>query len=98
MGIEITDDNSLLGLLRITSGISEKMDHILTKDRIPFVDGEEEDEYSKNIQIAELNALNAVLAVIKWKKHCGFYHQAENEKHSLYSIDDNSIINEDIES
>lgn len=97
MGIEITDDNSLFGLLRVTSGISGNLEHIKTKDRIPFVDRENEDEYNKNIQIAELNALNAVLAVIKWKKHCGFYHQAENEKHSLYSIDDNSIINEDIE-
>lgn len=97
MGIEITDKNSLFGLLRVTSGISGNTDHIVTKDRIPFVDREGEDEYNKNIQIAELNALNAVLAVVKWKKNCGFYHQAENEKHSLYSIDDNSIINEDIE-
>lgn len=97
MGIEITDKNSLFGLLRVTTGILGKIDHILTKDRISFVDREVEDEYNKNIQIAELNALNAVLAVIKWKKYCGFYYQAENEKHSIYSIDDNSIINEDIE-
>ena len=97
MGIEITDHNSLFGILRTTSGIMGKVDHILTKDRIPFVDREVEDEYGKNIQIAELNALNAVLAIIKWKKYCGFYYEAEDEKHSLYSIDDNSIINEDVE-
>jgi hypothetical protein len=29
--------------------------------------------YAKNIQIAEMNALNAALAVIRWKKLCGFY-------------------------
>jgi antirestriction protein ArdC len=31
-----------------------------------------------NIQIAELNALNAALAVIKWKKLCGFYAVQDN--------------------
>ena len=29
--------------------------------------------YARNIQLAELNALCAVMAVIKWKKLCGFY-------------------------
>ena len=33
----------------------------------------EDDEYATNIQIADLNALNALMAVIKWKKLSGFY-------------------------
>lgn len=32
-----------------------------------------EDAYRSNIQIADLNALNAVLAVGTWKRLCGFY-------------------------
>jgi len=35
--------------------------------RVPFSDGAD-DEYTSNIQIADLNALNAMLAVVKWKK------------------------------
>ena len=65
------------------------------KERISFSEGNEHDEYRQNIQIAELNALNASLAVIKWKKICGFYYDIDKEMHSLYAIDDNSIINDD---
>jgi hypothetical protein len=42
----------------------------------PFED-DCEDDHGTNIQIAELNALNAVFAVIKWKKECGFYADLE---------------------
>lgn len=95
MGIEVTDNNSLLGLIRVTTSLNGKTNKIISKGRISFSDGDENDEYSQNIQIAELNALNASLAVIKWKKICGFYYDIDKEMHSLYSIDDNSIINDD---
>jgi len=98
MGVELTEANSIIGLIRVTSsGNNGEIDHIINKNRISFSDGGEEDIYRQNIQIAELNALNATLAVIKWKKMCGFYYQAENEKHSLYSIDDNTILNDDFD-
>ena len=32
-----------------------------------------EDDYSSNIQVADLNALNAILAIIRWKRYLGFY-------------------------
>lgn len=98
MGIELAPDNSLIGMIRTTTSKNGEIDHIYSNGRISFADGDEEDEYSQNIQIAELNALNASLAVIKWKKLCGFYHDAEQEKHSLFSIDDNTIMNEDYDS
>lgn len=97
MGVEVSGNNSLMGLLRVTTSINGNIDHITSKGRVSLSDGDDIDEYNQNIQIAELNALNASLAVIKWKKIIGFYFNAENEKHSLYSIDDNSIINDDIE-
>lgn len=99
MGVNLTESNSLIGLIRVTaSGNNGDIDHILKKHRISFSDGGEEDIYRQNIQIAELNALNATLAIIKWKKMCGFYYQSDNEKHSLYSIDDNTILNDDFDS
>jgi hypothetical protein len=97
IGVEVTDKNSLIGLLRVTSSLKGVIDHIISKGRISLDDGKENDQYNQNIQIAELNALNACLAVIKWKKLLGFYFDAENEKHSLYSIEDNSILNDDLE-
>jgi hypothetical protein len=96
IGIEVFDNRLLFGMLRVTTSIKGNADHIFTKGRISFGHAAEADLYSQNIQIAELNALNAAMAVIKWKKVSGFYHDVEREGHSLYSIDDNSIINEDL--
>ena len=58
---------------------------------------EAENEYNTNIQIADLNALNATLAVIKWKKLFGFYQDFEQEHHSTYSINVNMLLSEDRE-
>ena len=92
MGIYLTDD-MLGGVLRTTTVTATKHDHV--EARIPFSDGDGNNEYAKNIQIADLNALNAALAVIKWKKLCGFYSDLEHEHHSTYTIDGNILINED---
>lgn len=94
----VADDNKLIGQVRVTSSLNGELGNILEKGQISFSDGDEDDGYKQNIQIAELNALNAVHAVIKWKKHWGFYGQAEDERHSIYLIDDNSVINEDLNS
>lgn len=95
MGILVADNDTIIGQIRVTSAFNGEVDDILNKDRISFSDGDPDDEYSQNIQIAELNAFNAVLAVIRWKKHFGFYGNVENERNSIFIIDDNSIINED---
>lgn len=94
MGVELTD-NALGGILRITTSSGQKREHVREKARIPFSDGDGNDEYSRNIQIADLNALNAALAVIKWKKLFGFYRDLEHEHFSTFTIDGNSLINED---
>jgi hypothetical protein len=52
-------------------------------------------EYNTNIQIAELNALNAALAIVQYKKHLGFYDDADDSHFAGYVIDANSIVNED---
>lgn len=94
IGVQLVDD-ALIGVLRITTSTADKREHVKAKGRIPFSDGDENNEYSRNIQIADLNALNAAFAVIKWKKIFGFYRDFENEHHSTYTIDGNCLINED---
>lgn len=63
--------------------------------RIPFSDGDGHNEYAHNLQIAELNALNAASAVVKWKKLCGFYLDLDHEHHSTFTINGNLLLNED---
>ena len=94
MGVELVDD-ALLGVLRFTTSTPNKRQHIREKNRIPFSGDDLDNEYSKNIQIADLNMLNASLAVIKWKKIFGFYKDFENEHFSTYTIDGNLLVNED---
>ena len=92
MGVVVEDD-SLLGIVRLTTSSDIKSDHLA--DRLPLRGDDDDGPYTANIQIADLNALNAALAVIKWKKMCGFYLDLDKEHHSTYSIDGNLIINED---
>jgi len=59
--------------------------------RIPCSETDVENEYDKNIQIADLNALQCGAAVIKWKKVFGFYADNEGDTSSTYSIDCNLL-------
>ena len=92
MGVEDVE-GSLLGQLRVTMSTDQSREQV--RSTLPFSDNDGEDDYSRNIQIADLNALNAALAVIKWKKFQGFYVDIENEHSSLYQIDGNHLVNED---
>ncbi|MFH8805521.1 hypothetical protein ACH4F6_39270 [Streptomyces sp. NPDC017936] len=56
----------------------------------------EGDAYARDIQTADLNALNAVLAVIRWKRSIGIYADATDESHTTYSLITNVIANEDL--
>lgn len=94
IGVELVGD-TLVGVVRTTASTERKRDHVRSMKRISFAGGEEDKAYSRNIQIADLNALNASLAVIKWKKIAGFYADYENEHHSTYTIDGNMLLNED---
>ena len=78
MGVELVDDR-LQGIVRVTASTVDKRDHVRDKKRIGLSGGDADGVYSRNIQIAELNALNAALAVIKWKKLFGFYRDLEKE-------------------
>ena len=70
-----------------------RADHF--RQRVSLADGTGNNEYDRNIQVADLNALNAALAVIKWKKLAGFYRDMKAEHHSQFTIDGSLLINED---
>ena len=58
---------------------------------VSFADGPENNIY-RNIQVADLNMLNAALAVVRWKKWLGFYGDDANEYHSLYNVQTGGLI------
>lgn len=96
MGIENSEDG-LRGVLRVTTSTPRKRNHVWDKQRIPLASGGEENIYAANIQVGELNAFNAALAVIRWKKYFGFYADLEGEHFTTYTIDGNAMTNEDEE-
>ncbi|KUF15772.1 ThiF family adenylyltransferase [Streptomyces silvensis] len=92
LGIDETDGR-LGGLLRVTTSLSGRREQ--ARRRIP-IPAPERDDYGHNIQTADLNALNAMLAVIRWKRYVGTYADATGEGFATYSLITNEISNEDL--
>lgn len=88
-------DGTLAGLVRTTTSTGSAAARAAARSRISFGAGGEENLYDRNIQIADLNALNAALAVIAWKKLMGYYNDLGRERFTAYAVDSNSLINED---
>jgi hypothetical protein len=93
MGVHAID-GSLLGIVRATCSTPTVAARV--KSRLPF-DSATDDAYRTNVQIADLNMLNASLAVIAWKKLCGFYADAVRERHATYTINVNMLLSEEHE-
>jgi Domain of unknown function (DUF6791)/ThiF family len=91
MGL-IEKDSQLGGILRVTTSTPTQRG---ARRRIPCSEGDPDNQYDRNIQIPDLNMLNAALAVIKWKKLFGFYADNEGEHFSTYSIDTNLLTSDE---
>ena len=90
MGLHRAGD-SLAGTLRTTAFHTGHRDH--AEHCMDLAGDDAEGEYERNAQLAELNALNAALAVIKWKKVRGFYNDLTQELNCEYVIDGNKLLN-----
>jgi len=81
----LSEEQCLVGACRVTLSTPEKSEHFAK--HVSLGGGAIADDlYATNIQVAELNALCAVFAVIKWKKHCGFYQDCYGEHQSVYAL------------
>jgi hypothetical protein len=92
MGLQLID-GAIGGILRVTTSTDKLREHVRT--RISFVDGGAANDYDTNIQVADLNALNATLAVMKWKKLFGFYRDLKGEHHMTFTLDGNLLLSEE---
>lgn len=92
MGLNRKND-SLNGMLRTTYYSVEHGQKVREKGLAEEADGQN-DLYRTNIQIGELNALNACLAVIRFKQLRGFYFEEIPYYHLLFEVGDLKIVGE----
>jgi hypothetical protein len=87
VGMGLKKDNGMMsisGQCRATLCTPTKHDHIETY--VDMHDTREDALYASNIQVADMNALNAMLAVIRWKQHFGFYTDSEQAHNLSFAI------------
>lgn len=85
MGIRLCPETfSLSGTCRTTMVTPEKSDHFETRASLGKDD--HDDVYASNIQVADMNCLNATFAVFKWKQFCGFYADHFGAHHTSFTV------------
>jgi hypothetical protein len=92
MDMGLDGNASLRGICRVTVGTPDSHAHlweVASSSTAPA------DDVYRNIQVADLNMLNAAMAVTKWKKMRGFYADDVREHHSIYTIATHALTKED---
>ena len=90
MGLNKTG-GKLNGILRVTG--SQEGIRKTAWQRVQTEGEARRGEYDANIQTAELNALNASLAVLYWKKQVGVYVDSKRAIHSTFIVGANALAN-----
>lgn len=91
----LEEEQCLIGTCRVTLSTQDKSGHF--SKHVSLEDSVVADDlYATNIQVAELNALCAVMAVIKWKKFCGFYQDCYGEHQSAYAINAHQLTRDEV--
>jgi predicted ThiF/HesA family dinucleotide-utilizing enzyme len=94
-GLGVNDvDDRLSAAVRLSTGTPS---HAVDRARLPVAPAGPQNDYRHNIQIVELNALNATFAIIKWKKIVGVFADLEHEHFFTYATVLNAIVNADEE-
>lgn len=88
LGVSQTD-SGLTGLAKVTTHLPGDDSTLPTAPVVPLGG----DDYSSNIQVADLNALNALLAVIQWKRHMGFYATHSPASETVFKLYLNELRN-----
>ena len=90
MSIEMVHGTmNLVGTCRFTLSTPSQKEHI--GRYVPMMEEADDELYRQNIQVADMNALNAILAVMKWKQVCGFYQDDFQSHHGTFSVSSQSL-------
>jgi hypothetical protein len=82
----------LNGMLRVTYYSTEEAEARVEQGWAELADADDA-AYRANIQTAELNALNAALAIVKFKQLRSYYLDSRNNYHTIYEVDTGSTRN-----
>lgn len=82
---------SLNGMARVTYYSVEEAERV-KQQNLAELNDRPDDLYQDNIQISELNALNATLAMVKFKQIRGFYYENPVEYHRLFEVCDRTLV------
>lgn len=93
MGLSRKQNGTLNGMLRTTYYSAEHAQKVREKGLAELADTPD-NLYRTNIQISELNALNASLAIIKFKQLRGFYFEELPQYHLLFEVGDLKAVGE----
>jgi hypothetical protein len=77
--------NGLYGFVRTAGGDRGDFDHLNGTPYLPAQNAHDE-EYRNQPQIAELNALNAAIAVIRFKQHMGFFDRLADSHAVVFDV------------
>ncbi len=92
MGVHLVDETQKIwGICRVTTLTTDH--HAHAENTLPLAENGADDIYRSNIQTADLNGLNAMLAVGMWKRLCGFYADSYNAHHFTYTTHLNELGN-----
>ena len=82
MDLDFDGQGELRGMCRVTLSTPDHTEHI--EEVVPLCNGPDNDVY-RNIQVADMNMLNATLAVNRWKRFLGFYADDIGEHHAQFT-------------
>ena len=84
------DQHAIFGTVRVTRATAERADAAM--GYLSFGDDEPGDDvYASNIQVAELNAMNACMAVMRFKQHLRFYVDLRGETQWTFGTSTNTM-------
>lgn len=91
MDLKMDRDNSraIYGQCRVTLSTPKQHDHF--DSYAPFMPEGGDALYETNIQVADMNAINAMLAVIRWKQYFGFYVDQQYPHQQVYTLNLHSL-------
>lgn len=93
MGLNLDDEGKLTGIVRTTVSTPENRE--FAAPHISYAEGDvAANEYATNIQISELNALNAAFAVLEWKKLYGIYADRRHHAYTGFAIGTGEAVGE----
>lgn len=93
VGMGLKKDNGMMvisGQCRATLCTPSKNNHIDTY--LDTHDNREDALYKSNIQVADMNGLNAMMAVLLWKQYFGFYANTEHSHNLSFAIGFQSLV------